>query len=76
MKNAMGGTCQKIYSMNNIKTINGKPQWQHHCENCLVCYNWCPQEAIYGPLVEENYYYRHPEMKIKDLKYQTKGFME
>jgi ferredoxin/flavodoxin len=70
------GTCQKICPVDNIKIVNGKPQWQHHCENCLACYNWCPQKAIYGPLVEENYYYRHPEMKIEDLMYHKKELME
>ena len=70
------GTCQKICPVNNIELVNGKPLWQHHCENCLACYNSCPQKAIYGPLVEENYYYRHPEMTIKDLIYQKTGSTE
>ncbi|MDY6865602.1 MAG: EFR1 family ferrodoxin [Halobacteriota archaeon] len=70
------GTCQEICPVNNIKIINEKPQWQNRCENCLACYNWCPQKAIYGPLVEHNYYYHHPMIKMKDLLYQKKGFID
>ena len=69
------GTCESICLVNNIKLKDGKPMWLHHCENCLACYNWCPQKAISGPLVEENYYYRHPGIKIKDMLNQKQGFL-
>ena len=61
------GTCKNVCPVNNVLLIDGKPNWQHHCENCLACYNLCPQKAIYGPLVEKDYYYKHPEIKISDL---------
>lgn len=69
-------TCARICPVENITMVNGKPHWLQHCENCLACYNWCPQQAIYGALVEGNYYYRHPDMKIQDLIHQKKGIME
>lgn len=61
------GTCQMVCPVNNILIVNEKPNWQHHCENCLACYNLCPKKAIHGPLVEKDYYYKHPDIKIKDF---------
>jgi formate hydrogenlyase subunit 6/NADH:ubiquinone oxidoreductase subunit I/flavodoxin len=67
------GTCAQICPVENIRMIDGTPHWLHHCENCLACYNWCPQKAIHGALVEDNYYYRHPDMTIKDQKHQKRA---
>lgn len=61
------GTCSKVCPVNNIKIINKKPVWQHHCETCLACYSWCPQEAIYGKIVSYNERYHHPEVKLSDM---------
>ena len=30
------GTCAKICPVENIKMVEGKPEWQHHCETCLA----------------------------------------
>ena len=40
------GTCSKICPVQNIKLNNQKPSWLHHCERCMACIQWCPQEAI------------------------------
>ena len=32
------GTCAKVCPVGNIKMVEGKPVWQHHCETCLACY--------------------------------------
>lgn len=69
------GICVQVCPVANIQLLNDKPEWLHHCENCLACYNCCPQQAIHGPLVEENHYYRHPEVRITDLIKQKQGIM-
>ena len=60
------GTCSKVCQVHNIKIVDNKPTWQHHCENCLACIKWCPQSAIhgYGELPRG---YHHPDVKILDM---------
>lgn len=61
------GICSRVCPVNNIEMADKKPVWQHHCENCLACYVWCPQEAIYGDIVSYNERYHHPDIKLSDL---------
>ncbi len=60
------GTCSKVCNVLNIKMVDDKPVWQHHCENCLACIKWCPKRAIhgYGELPEG---YHHPDVEISDI---------
>ncbi len=61
------GICEKICPAHNI-LINGKPAWQHHCEQCFACIQWCPEEAIqYGRSTAKRKRYHHPEITIKDM---------
>ena len=59
-------TCSKICHVFNIEMVNNGPEWQHHCENCLACIKWCPQNAIhgYGELPRG---YHHPDVSISDM---------
>ncbi len=59
-------TCSKVCPVHNIKIVDNKPVWQHHCENCLACIKWCSQKAIhgYGELPRG---YHHPDVKISDM---------
>jgi ferredoxin len=60
--------CEKICPAQNIKMINIKPVWQHHCEQCFACLQWCPEEAIqYGRGTVKKKRYHHPEITIKDM---------
>lgn len=61
------GVCAQVCPADNIVITGGKPVWQHRCENCLACYNWCPQRAITGGITKKGYFYRHPEVKLKDF---------
>jgi NAD-dependent dihydropyrimidine dehydrogenase PreA subunit len=62
------GICEKICPAQNIKMINGKPVWQHHCEQCFSCIQWCPEESIqYGKGTVKKKRYHHPEISIKDM---------
>jgi ferredoxin len=61
------GTCAKVCPVENIKIENNKPVWQHHCETCLACYAWCPQEAITGEIVSYNERYHNPSIKLSQM---------
>ena len=40
------GICSKGCPCKNIVLIDGKPTFQHHCENCMACVTSCPKRAI------------------------------
>lgn len=61
------GICARVCPVNNIKMVDGKPVWQHHCETCYGCYGWCPKNAICGDIVAYNDWYHHPEAKLSDM---------
>ena len=62
------GICQKVCPVNNIEMIDCKPAWKGHCEQCLACLQWCPEQAIqYGKNTTGRKRYHHPEVKISDL---------
>jgi flavodoxin len=60
--------CEKICPVNNIKIIDGKPEWQHKCQRCLACIHFCPQKAIqYGKRTAKRKRYHHPEITVNDI---------
>jgi ferredoxin len=61
------GTCTRVCPVNNIKLVDDKPVWLHHCENCYACYAWCPKNAVCGDIVSYNDWYRNPEVKLSDM---------
>jgi ferredoxin len=62
------GICKKICPCGNIELKAGKPIWLHHCEQCLACIQWCPQEAIqYGKRTPRHERYHHPEVTLEDM---------
>ncbi|MEN6370048.1 MAG: EFR1 family ferrodoxin [Thermotogota bacterium] len=61
------GTCARVCPVGNIEIVNKKPIWQNRCENCLACFNWCPANAIHGPLASSDYRYRHPDVTAHDI---------
>ncbi len=65
------GTCAKVCPANNIKIVDGKPVWQHHCETCFACYTWCPNQAIQGEIVSYAEGYHHPRVKLSDMLKQS-----
>lgn len=67
------GICNKVCPVNNIEIINNKPVWLNHCENCLACYNWCPNKAIIGGIVQKNYYYHNNHIDISEIINQKKS---
>ena len=62
------GICEKICPANNISLVTGKPAWQHHCEQCFACIQWCPEEAIqYGRGTAKKKRYHHPEISLREM---------
>lgn len=62
--------CAKVCPVANIKMTDGKPTWRGHCENCLACYDWCPQKAIEGGVAAKGYYYVNPKISASDIMAQ------
>jgi ferredoxin len=63
--------CARICPVGNIVMIDDKPVWQHRCETCYACFQWCPQQAIYGSIVEYEKRYHHPDVKLSDMLRQV-----
>jgi len=61
------GICVQVCPVGNIQMANGRPKWQHGCENCLACYNWCPPKAILGGIAQRNYHYSHSAITVQDI---------
>ena len=60
--------CERICPARNIKMQDGRPAWQHRCEQCFACLQWCPKEAIqFGKRTTHRARYHHPEIKAADL---------
>jgi ferredoxin len=62
------GICAKVCPVENIKLVDGRPQWLGHCEQCLACLQWCPVEAIQlGKKTIGRKRYHHPDVKVNDF---------
>jgi ferredoxin len=61
------GTCARVCPVENIILVDKKPVWQHHCETCFACFQWCPNDAIQGKILEYEKKYHYPEITLKDM---------
>lgn len=61
------GICEKICPVKNIKMLKLMPSWEHHCEQCFACLQWCPQSSIQFGIKTEGERYHHPDIKLSDL---------
>lgn len=62
------GICEKICPANNIVLMGGIPQFKHHCEHCIACVHWCPQQAIqFKDKTTKHVRYHNPEIKVTEL---------
>ncbi|MFV3011119.1 EFR1 family ferrodoxin [Clostridium botulinum] len=59
------GLCAKRCPVNNITMVNGKPNWNHHCELCMSCIQSCPKKAIdYKGRTGKRKQYLNPNVKL------------
>lgn len=61
------GLCSKVCPVENIRMKDGKPEWQHHCEECMACIHFCPKAAIQTKKAVNRARYHHPGVKAADL---------
>lgn len=62
------GICEKACPVSNIRLINGVPEWQHKCQLCLACINFCPERAIqFGTDTLKTGRYHHPEILLQEI---------
>lgn len=60
--------CARLCPVSNIEMNNGRPEWLHHCEQCLSCLQWCPAAAIQiGEKTLNRKRYRHPAVTKEDM---------
>jgi len=65
------GTCVKVCPVHNIVLVDNQPTWQHHCEMCLACDEWCPTDAIHHWCKTKGKDYHHPEVTLSNIKEQS-----
>jgi ferredoxin len=61
------GVCARVCPVCNIEMKAGRPDWQHRCEQCFACYEWCPREAIRGSIGASSRRYHHPGIRLEDM---------
>lgn len=61
------GLCAEVCPVEDIKMVDGHPEWKGHCEQCYACFHWCPQQAVqYGRSAKVRRYH-HPKTGVKDF---------
>jgi ferredoxin/flavodoxin len=67
------GVCEKVCPVKNIVLREGIPQWQHKCQQCLACINFCPEKSIqFEEKTLKTGRYHHPEILLKEIINQKK----
>jgi ferredoxin len=68
------GTCEKVCPVKNIHIEDGTPQWQHTCQQCMACIQYCPKEAIqYKKVTQNRKRYRNPHIRVSEIMQQNLG---
>ncbi len=56
------GTCSRVCQAHNITIVNGRPEFLHNCQQCMACFQYCPNQALCingKPLKKQQYH--HPD---------------
>lgn len=58
------GLCAKSCPLENIRMVEGRPQWGSRCAMCQACYHHCPKHAVcYGKLTQKKGQYLNSLLK-------------
>jgi len=59
------GICEKVCHFQNIKNASIKPEWQHNCQACMACIQYCPMQAIqHKNSTVKKTRYHHPQVLV------------
>lgn len=62
------GICRNLCPVGNIELVDDRPVWNHRCEQCYACLQWCPVDAIqYGKRTRGVPRYHHPDIGLKEM---------
>jgi ferredoxin/flavodoxin len=62
------GICARVCPVGDIEMVDDRPVWQHRCEQCFACLQWCPQEAIqFRGNTAGRRCYHHPDVTVADM---------
>jgi ferredoxin len=62
------GICKEVCPVKNIAMVNNRPQYNHHCEQCVACIQYCPQRAInYSHATQGRGRYTNPAINYREL---------
>jgi ferredoxin/flavodoxin len=62
------GICVRVCPVGNIRMVDDVPTWQHRCEQCFACLQWCPEAAIeFGRATAGKRRYHHPDVTLADM---------
>jgi ferredoxin/flavodoxin len=59
--------CARVCPVHNIQIIEHVPVWQHRCEMCFACDEWCSRSAVHHWGRPNGAKYHHPAVKIKNM---------
>lgn len=62
------GKCAALCPSGNIKMVDGHPQFQHRCNQCVACIQYCPKRAInYKKTTQTRRRYTQPDIGYREL---------
>jgi ferredoxin/flavodoxin len=62
------GICSQVCAFDNIKIIDGKPQWHHKCQQCFACIHLCPKASLQiGKSSMNRKRYKNPNVSLQDI---------
>jgi ferredoxin len=61
------GVCASVCPAGNIVIEDHRPRFNHQCEMCFACDEWCPQDAIQHWSRQKGIKYHHPEISSSDM---------
>lgn len=62
------GICSGVCPVQNIVIEKDKPNWNHQCERCMACIQWCPQNSIHHEdKTLKRKRYTHSDIALKEI---------